>query len=400
MKVGIAITTTPSRKDIFDICLENIKRTMPDDCVLYVHNDTEGLGVAKSKNNCISYLMHEGCDYLFLFDDDCWSLEKGFEQVFINSGLHYSCPTFSHWKDGTPYLRGDIKYGGDVEIYPNAAGVVLFFTRQCIEQVGGMNILYGKYGWEHLGQAHRICNAGLTVAPFLAPKGSFNLFKSLDQEQCIVSTVTNKERKTLIEKTRNIYNLETKSSDWMPYKKDSYALTFCYGENIGEDFENCIVFNDMPKIDTSSRFKSILSNKGKYSGHYKAFSDMQTFLKNYRYYFDEVYITDNMKVGINDNLIGAWQIGCMNILWNGTIQRAKENWHSLPPNIRRQFPMPQGEGRTADCSLIGGKIKDVLFLLDIMVDKMKKCPEIDTHEYFMYHTCVHHIPNMVSMLYI
>lgn len=394
--IGIAITTTPQRQHTFDMCLENIRRTMPDDCVLYIHNDTEGIGVAKSKNNCIAYLMREGCDYLFLFDDDCWSIEKGWEKVFIDSGLHYSCPTFSHWANGLPYIIGKVKYEGQVEIYPNAAGVVLFYTREAINRVGGMNICYGKYGWEHLAHAHRIHNAGLTVAPYLAPKDSFKLFRSLDQEQTVLSTVTNTERKAFIAKTLNVFKQETKMSDWMPFEKMYVVLTFAYGEVIDNaGLHNLVIFNDWSEGDISSQIKSVCSNKGKYSGHFKAFSDMYEYLKKYRYYFDIVYISDNVKVNTPDDW-EEWVVeGYINVRTGATIGDARVCYSKLPANIRRQFPQPKGEGDTADCSLIGGKIKDVLLLLEIMVDKMKKCPEIDSYEFFMHHTCVEHIPTKI-----
>jgi len=120
----------------------------------------ERCGISKSKNNCLRHLMKDGCDYLFLFDDDTFPQEMGWIDLFIDT---YKCSAHEHLM----YLREvDIikkieSSSRCVETYNNCLGLLLFFTRNAIEKIGGYNEQYGIYGYEHADISNRCNNAGI-----------------------------------------------------------------------------------------------------------------------------------------------------------------------------------------------------------------------------------------------
>jgi hypothetical protein len=74
-RIGIGITSTPSRPAHLQLCLSQMNKHMPKDAMLFVAHDTNKMGVAHQKNKCLEALNE--CDYVFLFDDDCFPIEDG-----------------------------------------------------------------------------------------------------------------------------------------------------------------------------------------------------------------------------------------------------------------------------------------------------------------------------------
>lgn len=224
MKTGIAITTTPSRAAIHKQQMVELARYTPEDVLIYVHNDKDGIGVARSKNNCLKRLYELGCDYLILLDDDVYPIRDGWITHFIESGLNHACPTFTSFANGRPTHHRLIKQADGIEYFSSACGMVLFYTRACVDAVGGMDIRYGKWGYEHTGYSQRIKNAGLIPMPFLSPKGSMDFFYSMDYHSTVTSTASGKERAWSAKHNRPIYDQELMSADWKPFRESDYVL--------------------------------------------------------------------------------------------------------------------------------------------------------------------------------
>jgi len=105
------------------------------------------------------------CDYIFLFDDDCFPIKNGWENYFINafeeSGQHhflYLCETGTIKKMKQELLNENFA----IDIYNNCSGCFMFLTKEVLEKLGGYNKNYGYYGFEHAGFTNRIHQAGLT----------------------------------------------------------------------------------------------------------------------------------------------------------------------------------------------------------------------------------------------
>ncbi len=141
---GIGITTTPKRKHLLDLCISQIAKHTGKH-ILFVHDDTEGKGVAYSKNQCLRAL--KDCDKIFLFDDDCFPIKDGWDEIFQGNHQTY----LNNW--------GRIKQIKQIDhkvYYNNCAGVLMYMSKQAVETVGAFNENFCKYGFEHADYSNRI----------------------------------------------------------------------------------------------------------------------------------------------------------------------------------------------------------------------------------------------------
>ncbi len=144
MKIGIGITTF-NREECLQLFLEQLRLNPPQNpFTLHV---VQGVpNIAKAKNECLFHL--KDCDYIFLFDDDCFPKHPEWDLPFIYSGyghLLYMDKTY------TPVSVLD-----DVTRYQDCSGCFMFITKPIFEKVGYFNPGYGPYGYEHIGYSHRI----------------------------------------------------------------------------------------------------------------------------------------------------------------------------------------------------------------------------------------------------
>lgn len=139
-----------------------VNEWLPDSSYHYNENR---LGIAKSKNKCLELLVE--CDYYFLFDDDCYPINKDFWRYVINTGLNHCI----YAKDKA--LNGQIKVKEEKDnllYFESGTGCLMYFTKQVIDEIGGFNEGYQTYGHEHNGHSYRIFKAGLTPAPYISIK--------------------------------------------------------------------------------------------------------------------------------------------------------------------------------------------------------------------------------------
>lgn len=213
MKIGIGVTTF-NRPEHLELFWKNIEQNLLLKCMnfsplrgcdgkiisalvafwggidydIYIADDSEErIGIAKRKNECLRAL--KDCDYIFLFDDDCFPIKEGWAEFFIEaskaSGQHH----FMYLKE-TPTIKciGSKGYQElynnievcNIEIYNNCAGCFIFLTKEVIKKVGGYGE-YGIYGFEHAGYSQRINMAGLTpLGAYACPVGAGEYIYSMD----------------------------------------------------------------------------------------------------------------------------------------------------------------------------------------------------------------------------
>lgn len=157
MKIGIGITTTPARKDIFELCRRQVDKYSKG-CEVVIVEDDRRRGVAHSKNRCLTSLA--ACDYIFLLDDDCFPLNNRWIPAHIEAHKKTGNHHFMYLTDTPSIFKLGEREG--IGRYNNCAGCFMFLTREVIEKVGGFCKDYGRYGFEHAGYSHRIHKAGLT----------------------------------------------------------------------------------------------------------------------------------------------------------------------------------------------------------------------------------------------
>ncbi len=147
MRVGLGITTY-NRPECLRKCLEQIrKHTNLDDVILYVATDTDKdrRGVACRKNECLRAL--KDCDHIFLFDDDCYPINDGWIDLFIDSGFNHLL-----------FLNESHKKTEGI-IYRDCGGVFLYMTNEAVQRVGSFDERFDTWGFEHADYSCRIAMA-------------------------------------------------------------------------------------------------------------------------------------------------------------------------------------------------------------------------------------------------
>ena len=151
-RIGIGITSTPSRPAHLELCLSQMNKYMPEDAMLFVAHDTNKMGVAYQKNKCLEALKE--CDYVFLFDDDCFPIEDGWVDAYISEYIRTGNHHFLKINE-TPSIEIKEVIDG-ITSWTNCAGCMMFLTRSAIQTVGMFDESFGRYGYEHAEYTNRI----------------------------------------------------------------------------------------------------------------------------------------------------------------------------------------------------------------------------------------------------
>lgn len=228
-KIAVAITVH-NRHEMAEFAISQWKKHLPKEAKLFIvddgsdrpfkyadHRNEIPKGIAGAKNDCFE--LCDYADYIFLADDDTFPIKSGWHLPYINSGQNHLCFTFNTHSDYSSTGRNFLYNSNGLSYYGSPCGCMLFFTKKCLETVGGMDEQYGRWGMEHVGLTMRIHNAGLTLHPFMDITDSLDYFHSEDYHKTAVRSVPNAERAKLIRINQAKYQREIKSSHFIPYKK-------------------------------------------------------------------------------------------------------------------------------------------------------------------------------------
>jgi len=201
-RIGIGVTTTPNRYEYIDRWLEYFEKFKPKNYHLHIHTDEHYKGVAYSKNQNLKTL--QDCDYIFLFDDDCYPVKPDWAKFFIESN-------YNHLLYLQPYHRIKSKIN-NLESYHDCGGVLIYLTKKVLNKVGYFNPEYGQYGFEHAGYSNRIYKAGLTSSPYQQLTGTDKYFFSKDYMNIEhKSSIPIYKKNKLIEENRKVFLKELQS---------------------------------------------------------------------------------------------------------------------------------------------------------------------------------------------
>jgi len=202
-KIGIGVTTTPNRSEYIDTWRKNFEKVKPKQYHLHIHEDVSYKGVAYSKNQNLKTL--KDCDYIFLFDDDCYPVKEGWAEYFINSNEQH----LLFLNDTHKVLART----GNVEHYNDCGGVFMFLTSEVLSKVGAFDESYGKYAFEHVDYSNRILGKKNNY-PML--KDTNKYLKALDYEGYNKSSISEKDKEYWIKKNWNKYFNEDIKSVYLP----------------------------------------------------------------------------------------------------------------------------------------------------------------------------------------
>ena len=178
--VGVGIITC-NREEFFKVCLDSV----PECDRLIVINDGEKLkgeydakiiehdknvGVGKSKNEALKYLMDEGCEHLFLIEDDMEIIHPAVFSKYIEASEKTGIEHFNFGFHGPGNkIKGEpvpnkIKRINGVVVFLNKTlvGSFSYYSRNCIEKVGYFDEYFVNC-MDHVDHTYRIIKEGLTT---------------------------------------------------------------------------------------------------------------------------------------------------------------------------------------------------------------------------------------------
>ena len=147
----------------------------------YILNKTN-LGVGKSKNKALKYLLDKNCDYIFLIEDDTLILDKDVFNKYIEASKLSGIQHFNYGP-GTPFNRKQVEHFDlhnrhelnqdskpaprlvidyntiKIVLYTHVAGMFSFFTKKVLQEVGLIDEQFYN-AWDHVDHTYRIIKAG------------------------------------------------------------------------------------------------------------------------------------------------------------------------------------------------------------------------------------------------
>lgn len=200
MKVGVGVITMGVRP-IRDYRLAS-------DSLLHVYTDIECKGPAHARNQVLKHLYEEGCEVIFLFDDDCYPTRTGWEAYFVEqhqrSGIHFfGLPdTFSAGMNGCE---------GEVVYWSGVLGCFGMLTRTMVDTIGFYNTAYRRYGHEDTGYTFRAIRSGLAGngSGFPSPIRTLGYIHSEDvYGETLLQNLTQEEKQAYIQVNKPILDAE------------------------------------------------------------------------------------------------------------------------------------------------------------------------------------------------
>lgn len=182
----------------------------------YDHYFNERAGIPRVKNKCLQLAMEVGAKHIFLFDDDCYPLCNDWHLHYINSPYPHLCFTWPHkYQDqaGKQYWQEN-----GHTFYTLGNGCMMYFTRECIDRVGGFRTEYGMGSYEHVDLSHRIHRAGIIPHPFIDVTDSDKLLYSMDANNEVERTFTAQEKAKLIQRNYPIFAQNRFNTNFVPYE--------------------------------------------------------------------------------------------------------------------------------------------------------------------------------------
>lgn len=193
-KVGLGITTY-NRPEYLEQCIEGVKKNLLGEAdVIRIYNDGSdkkhkdaykkiydnlpkeikfkhnpvNQGVAKAKNTLVIQLLNDGCDYIFLLEDDIIidSPKAISEYIRLSelSGIEHF--QFAHHGEANVGMLYKSEKG--VDCYTAAVGAYCMYTRKCFKLIGLFDEKMFN-AMEHVEHSYRMQLVGLTTPYPLLP---------------------------------------------------------------------------------------------------------------------------------------------------------------------------------------------------------------------------------------
>lgn len=245
--IGIGVTEH-NRPEMFNKTLEEIKKYSPLGCKIVIVDDAsikpvekadyrfeKNVGIAVAKNKCIELLYLSGCEHIFLFDSDTYPICDNWWEPYVKSKEPHLNYIFKDFSD-RPTLNDTQEIYRDSEIvaYSHVRGCMMYYHRSALEMSGGMNPIFGKWGYEHPNLSDRIFMLGLTSFRYMDVVNSSELIYSADEHRQVKTTVAGAERQKCIAANKNIYQSLLFDKTFVPFIEKRNIFLTCYFTSVSD----------------------------------------------------------------------------------------------------------------------------------------------------------------------
>lgn len=181
---------------------------------IWLDNPTN-LGVGKSKNKAMSYLLYKKCDYIFLIEDDMMIIDPNIFRKYIEAykktGIHHMMFAYhgpankAGISKGRPVPRTVIDYGTvQISLNQHCVGAFCFYTRECLEKVGINDEKYLN-AFEHVDHSYRLAKAGYST-PYWWWADIANSLDYIQEQSCSEESSSIKTPEKMQQWSNNIQN--------------------------------------------------------------------------------------------------------------------------------------------------------------------------------------------------
>jgi glycosyltransferase involved in cell wall biosynthesis len=157
----------------------------PKHAYVIQHETNKSVGVAK--NTAMKYLLEQGCEHIFIMEDDVLLQTDEVFDKYIKTSIYTGIKHFNYALQGPankkgaqgfstlderakqenlsePNPRQIIKYGEGVEValYPNCVGAFSYYHKDVLEDVGFFDEFY-RNAWEHVDHTMMTYRKGYTT---------------------------------------------------------------------------------------------------------------------------------------------------------------------------------------------------------------------------------------------
>lgn len=182
-KIGVGIVTY-KRPEYFTNCLSSIDKSTVDEMIVVndgtpydmqidvpVIQHPTNMGVGKSKNDALKYLLDRGCNHMFLIEDDIMIQDASVFQKYIQASVVTGIQHFNYSQHGLmnkypgtdiPNIKKRIEYSSDVSIdlFTHCVGAFSYYSRKCLDHVGLLDEAFYN-AFDHVEHTYRIIKANM-----------------------------------------------------------------------------------------------------------------------------------------------------------------------------------------------------------------------------------------------
>ena len=172
------------------VVINDGKEKLPIQPINYI--ETDGYtGVAKAKNKALEYLIDNGCEHIFLMEDDVEITDKNVFELYIKASKKTGIKHFNYGLHGNhnkthlgePNILRTIKYPNtdiSVDLYPNVLGAFSYYHIDVLKDVGLMDENFYN-ALEHVDNTYQIIKKGYhpPFRYFADVSGSRNYLKDI-----------------------------------------------------------------------------------------------------------------------------------------------------------------------------------------------------------------------------